>query len=135
MAILLDTDILSEVVKLRNQLVIRRALNYTRNSGPLAFSAFTRYEVLRGYKRRGATKQLAKFAVFCQKSLILPVTDRIWERASDLWALARTQGLPHNDADLVIAATALDQQRSLATGNLRHFAWIPGLQLEDWRVP
>jgi tRNA(fMet)-specific endonuclease VapC len=123
---LLDTDMLSEVIKLRDPIVRNHALT---------FSAFTRYEVLRGYKQYGATRQLANFAVFCQHSLILPVTDAIWDRASDLWAYARQHGHPHEDADLVIAATALENQRILITGNLRHFTWIPGITVVDWRNP
>ncbi len=134
-AVLLDTDMLSEVIKLRDATVRKHALAYSRQHGPLTFSAFTCYEVLRGYKQQGATRQLASFAVFCQHSLILPVTDAIWDRASDLWAFARQNGHPHEDADLVIAATALENQRTLVTGNVRHFEWIPGLIVLDWRQP
>lgn len=134
-AALLDTDMLSEVIKLRDTTVRQHALAYTQQEGPLCFSAITRYEVLRGYKQQGATKQFANFTVFCQHALILPVTDTVWDRASDLWAFARQNGHPHDDADLVIAATALEYQRFLVTGNQRHFAWIPGLVIQDWRNP
>ena len=133
--VLLDTDTLSEIVKLRHAMVVNRALAYTRQVGRLTFSAFTRYEVLRGYKRRGAITQLARFDVFCDESDILPVTDSIWNRASDLWADARNSGRPCEDADLVIAATAIEHQLTLVTGNTAHFSWIPGLVLEDWRQP
>jgi tRNA(fMet)-specific endonuclease VapC len=132
---LLDTDTLSEIIKLRNPTILQRALAYSRHCGPLSFSAMTRYEVVRGYKHKRASKQLAKFAIFCQKSLILPVTDKIWERASDLWAYARTHGRPHKDADLIIAATALEEGLSLVTGNTNDFVWVPGLIIEDWRKP
>ncbi|MEI8016549.1 MAG: type II toxin-antitoxin system VapC family toxin [Schlesneria sp.] len=132
---LLDTDMLSEVIKLRDPIVRNHALTYQQQHGPLTFSAVTRYEVLRGYKQYGATRQLANFAVFCQHSLILPVTDATWDRASDLWAYARQHGHPHDDADLVIAATALENQRILITGNLRHYIWIPGITVVDWRNP
>lgn len=134
-SVLLDTDMLSEVIKLRDATVRRHALSYTQQEGPLCFSAFTRYEVLRGSKQLGATTQLANFDLFCQHSLILPVTDAVWDRASDLWVIARQNGHPHHDADLVIAATALEYQRSLVTGNQRHFVWIPGLTVLDWRQP
>jgi tRNA(fMet)-specific endonuclease VapC len=132
---LLDTDMLSEVVKLRNATVQQRALDYTRQVGPFTFAAITRYEIRRGYLHKGATKQLARFVVFCQKSRITPVTDAIWDRAAGLWAYARTHGHPHKDADLVIAATALEQGLVVATGNTSDFAWVPGFTIEDWRVP
>ena len=132
---LLDTDILSELIKLRNAAVQQRALAYAQQVGPIAFSAITRYEIVRGYKQQGATTQLTRFRAFCQQALLLSVDDAVLERASDLWSLARTGGHPHNDADLIIAATALEHKRVLATGNLRHYSWIPGLTTEDWRTP
>lgn len=36
------------------------------------------------------------------------------------------------DADLLIAATALDAGTTLVTGNIRHFSRISGLSLENW---
>lgn len=36
------------------------------------------------------------------------------------------------NADLLIAATALEHGMTLVTGNTKHFARIPGLQLENW---
>src|SRR5436309_7713916 len=101
--VLLDTDILSELIKLRNATVQKHALAYTQQVGPLAFSAITRYEIIRGFKQQGATTQLARFVTFCQHSTVLPIDDAIFDRASDLWAHARTSGYPCNDADLLIA--------------------------------
>lgn len=132
---LLDTDILSEVIKLRNPLVTHRALAYTKLHSQLAFSSMSRYEVVRGYRDQNATTQLARFAVFCQHALILPVSDAVFDRAADLWVFARKGGHPHGDADLIIAASALESGRVLVTGNTAHFRWIPGLQIEDWRQP
>jgi tRNA(fMet)-specific endonuclease VapC len=132
---LLDTDMLSEIIKLRDPVVQRRALEYTRAHGQLAFSSMTKYEVLRGYRDQNATTQLARFAVFCQHAIVVPVTDGIFDRAADLWVTGRRGGLPHNDADLLIAATALEHGRVLVTGNTSHFSWNPGLLLDDWRQP
>jgi predicted nucleic acid-binding protein len=56
-------------------------------------------------------------------------------RAADLWAEARRGGHPQSDADLIIAATALEHGLALVTGNTTHFSWIPGLKLADWRQP
>ena len=124
---------LSEVIKLRNANVMQRTLAYTRWNSQLAFSSMTRYEILRGYRDSNATTQLARFEVFCQHSLILPVTDAVFDRAADLWVTARRGGRPNGDADLIIAATALEHRRVLVTGNTLHFNWIPGLKVEDWR--
>lgn len=133
--VLLDTDILSEVIKLRDPNVRRKALAYSRVHGRLAFSSMTRYEILRGYRDQNATAQLARFTSFCRHAIVYAVTDAIFDRAADLWVIGRQGGYPHNDADLIIAATALEHGRALITGNTTHFAWVPGLRLEDWRQP
>ena len=132
---LLDTDVLSEVLKQRNLQIVTKATSYLRSHGSFAFSAFTRFEISRGFKEKGATNQLTRFKEFCQHSVIIPVTDSVFDRAEDLWAIARRGGRPCGDADLIIAATALETGRVLVTGNTAHYAWISGLTLEDWRNP
>jgi predicted nucleic acid-binding protein len=132
---LLDTDILSEVMKLRNPTAQQKALTYVQEHGQLAISAITRHEVLRGYRDQNATSQLVRFAVFCQDATGLAVTDSIFDRAADLWVIGRRGGHPHDDADLIIAATSLEHGRVLVTGNTPHFGWIPGVRLADWRQP
>lgn len=133
-ATLLDTDILSEILKQRSALVTAKAAAYLREHSQFTFSAFSRFEVRRGYVERRATRQLARFDVFCGHSLVLPVTDAVFDRACLLWAEAKQGGQPCGDADLLIAATALEHNLALATGNLRHFSWVPNLRLVDWRA-
>lgn len=130
---LLDTDILSETLKAMDPNVVARATMYLAEHGKLTLSSATRYQILRGLKEKKATRQLAQFHAFCQRSVVLPVTDVIFDRASDLWAEARRRGHPHEDVDLLIAATALENGLVMVTGNTSHFQWIPGLRLEDWR--
>lgn len=132
---LLDTDMLSELWKLRDVTVQQNALRYQSEHGAFAFSSMSRYEVLRGYLARGATNQEARFAVFCRHCLVFPITDAVLNRAAELWALAYQQGAARNDADLIIAATALEHGRILVTGNVAHFNWITALRVQDWRLP
>jgi tRNA(fMet)-specific endonuclease VapC len=132
---LLDTDILSELLKGINPAVVQRGAAYVAQYGQVAFSSGTRYQIFRGLKEKKAVSQLAKFHTLCSHSLVLSVTDGIFDRASDLWAEARSKGYPHEDIDLIIAATALDAGRVLVTGNLSHFAWISGLRTDNWRQP
>lgn len=130
---LLDTDILNEVLKQRNVNAVRHAADYLAAHGAFTISAITRYEVLRGLKNKNASAQLARFHVFCQHARILSVTNDVLDRTADLWVLGRRQGLAPQDADLIIAASALEHGRTLVTGNLSHFRWIPGLSLANWR--
>jgi tRNA(fMet)-specific endonuclease VapC len=132
-AALLDTDTLSEIVKQRSAAIRHNASSYLGEYGQFTFSVFTRFEIARGYKEKRATRQLAQFEAFCKRARILPLTDVVFEKAADLWVLARQNGQAHGDADILIAATALEHQLVLATGNTAHFKWIPGLKVVNWR--
>lgn len=131
-AALLDTDILSELLKQHPQ-VVHRARLYLAEHKRLAFSIITRYEILRGLKAKQAQAQEIAFEALCQTCLILPLTDRIIERAATLYAELYRRGALLPDADLLIAATALDAQRTVVTNNLAHFQRIPALVVETWK--
>ena len=95
----------------------------------------TVYEIIRGLRSNRATRQRAEFLKTVSTSDVFPVSMSVLMRAAELWAEGRNGGHPHHDADLIIAATALETQRVLVTGNTVHYAWIQGLRLADWRAP
>src|ERR1043166_2629216 len=97
---LIDTDILSEVLKQKDATVLSKAAAYLQAHQQFTFSAITRYEILRGLKAKAAARQLAQFATFCGHSAILPLTDAIFDRAADLWVTTHAAGRPMKDADL-----------------------------------
>jgi predicted nucleic acid-binding protein len=130
---LVDTDILSEVLKARNARVLEIADRYLAEYGHFAFSAITLYEILRGLRASRAVRALNEFLKLVDNSDVLPVSVPVLTRAAGLWADAGAGGHPRNDADLIVAATALETGRALVTGNAAHFAWIEGLPLADWR--
>jgi len=130
---LLDTDILSEILRAKNQQVLEAAARYLAEHQRFAFSAITFYEILRGLRANQAVHALNEFLTLADSSDVLPVTIPVLTRAADLWADARQGGHPRNDADLIIAATALENRRVLVTGNADHFAWVDRLTLADWR--
>ena len=47
------------------------------------------------------------------------------------WELEK-QGLRIGDMDMFIAATAIEEDLVLVTGNVKHFSRFPGLKIEDW---
>lgn len=132
---LIDTDILSEILKGKDAKVLAGAQQYLAVHQRLAFSTMTMYEIMRGMLANQASRQLAGFLAITSTSDMLPVSVPVLKRAAGLWADARNNGHPRDDADLIIAATALEAQRVLVTGNTSHFSWIAGLRLEDWRLP
>lgn len=83
-ALLLDTDILSELLK-QHPFVLQRVRTYLAEHERLAFSIITRYELLRGLKAKQARTQEAAFTLLCQASLILPLTDQVVDRAATLY--------------------------------------------------
>ena len=130
---LLDTTTLSEVMKGRNQEVLREAGNYLAEHGRFQFSIITRYEILRGLEARGASRQLERFEDRCTESLVLPLADAVVTRAAKVYAELRRAGALISDADILIGATALVHDLPLVTENGRHFERIAGLTVKGWR--
>lgn len=104
---LLDTDILSELLK-QHPLVTQRARLYLAEHNCWTFSIITQYEILRGLKAKQARTQEAAFLAPCRVSHILPLTDQVVERAATLYGELYRRDELLADADLFIAATALD---------------------------
>lgn len=131
---LLDTDILSAIMR-RDSAVLSRAHAYQQEHGKFTISIITRYEILRGLKAKDAVAQLRRFELFCAASEILPLSEPIVSKASDIYAILKKQGKPIGDADILIAATAIASGLSLVTGNVAHHGRIPGIVVENWQIP
>ena len=57
------------------------------------------------------------------------------EQAQTIFRRLRVQGIRLGTQDLRIAAIALDRGATLVTRNVRDFATIPSLHIEDWSLP
>lgn len=90
---LLDTDILSEVMKGKNFAIEQHAREFLRTNGRFRFSVITRYEILRGLKAKQAVRQIQVFEDKCSRSYLYPVTDEIVVQASDIYAYLHQKGL------------------------------------------
>jgi tRNA(fMet)-specific endonuclease VapC len=132
-ATLLDTDILSAVMR-RHPTAVLRARAYLAAHHRLTFSIITQYEVLRGLHVKNATAQLAAFSRLCSVSVILPLTDAIAIRAATIYADLHQRGALIGDADILIAATGLEYQLVVATNNERHFQRITDIRLDNWLI-
>jgi predicted nucleic acid-binding protein len=133
--VLLDTDILSELMKQHDLVVKLRAEAYFREQSQVALSTLTCYQVLRWLREPLKTDRLQQFQRMIQQQIVLDVDLTIVDRAADLWIEARASGRPREDVDLIIASTALVHDLTLVTGNAKHFEWIKGLKLDNWRNP
>lgn len=75
------------------------------------------------------------FFAFQQLVTLVDVTEPIAHRAAMLTYAFRSQGRRIGLADLLIAASAVENQWTLVTHSTPLFANIPGLTVIDWNVP
>jgi tRNA(fMet)-specific endonuclease VapC len=130
---ILDTDIfiLSALMR-RNPQAIARSREYLSEYPQLSFSIVTRYEILRGLKAKGAIQRSNEFDQFCATCEVLPLSEEIVARATDIYAGLWQRGNLIGDADILIAATAIERGWTLATNNQAHFARVIELVLDNW---
>ncbi|MBW1706240.1 MAG: type II toxin-antitoxin system VapC family toxin [Deltaproteobacteria bacterium] len=129
--VVMDTDILSAVMR-KNPAVIPKARAYMSEYGRFTFSIITRYEILRGLKAKRATRQAETFDLFCEKNIILSLTDEIVVKAAEIYAYLRERGELIGDADILIAASALAHGMGVVTNNENHFRRITDLHVDNW---
>lgn len=119
-AVVLDTSVLIDV--LRGSESASRWLS-ALDAVPVC-SEITRVEVLRGVRspERAPTERLL------QSLRWIPVDEPISRRAGEVGRRYRRSHPGLGVADLLIAATSLELDTSLATANVRHFPMISGLR-------
>ncbi|WP_456370855.1 PIN domain-containing protein [Thermodesulfatator atlanticus] len=127
---LLDTNIVIYTLK-----GIRPVLAHleAHRDDPMALSAATLMELYYGaYKSQKVRANLARIRAIEEAFEIIPVGPEIAETFGDLKAGLEREGLPLDDFDLILAATALCYNLTLVTNNVSHFGRIEGLKLENW---
>lgn len=129
-----DSDTVIEIIR-RNPVTRRHLQNHLQEFGHVAISAMTFFEIERGLHIRQAAVQRVQMDLLRPYLVILPVTEEIALRASDLYHFLRSSNQLLPDADLLVAATALVHDLTLVTSNQRHFGRIPTLRLLNWREP
>ncbi len=129
--VLVDTDILSLYIR-NSPKVVAEAQNYLRKNQVFTFSAITRFEILRGMKVKNASAQLKFFDLFCSQNEIIELNDKIIVKAADIYADLYKKGQIIGDADILIAATAIEKNLAVVTNNKSHFNRITGLQVLNW---
>ncbi|MBE9126467.1 MULTISPECIES: PIN domain-containing protein [unclassified Coleofasciculus] len=135
---LLDTDILSESRKQINQRVVVRASAYLSTFGRYTISVITVTEIVKGWRKRNREDRVQEFLADIVSAEVLMVDSKIAELAGRIWADLERTGQPIGLADVIIAATALQHNLTLVTGNLSHYQRIQDLgytlKLDNWRI-
>jgi tRNA(fMet)-specific endonuclease VapC len=128
---LLDTNICSYILK-KNRNANNKLREVTRSGKEVFISCITYYEIKRGLLAVNATKQLADFHQFCNDYQIVFLDDiDALEQACKIHADLKTKGRPIQDADVLIAATAITRNYVLVS-NDSDLLRVKGLSLENW---
>ena len=98
----------------------------------LSLSAVSYMEVVQGMRNKAELAAVKK--MFERRSaVILSLTEAITQRAISLMeSLTLSHGMQMGDA--LIAATALEHGLPVLTGNVKHFAAVPGLLVESFAI-
>lgn len=131
---LLDTNIVSYILRGTLPRADARLLSAPANS--LYVSAITRGELKFGLSRKPGALRLARLV----DDFLIRVPSLDWNSdAADAYGTLRAElerrGSPIGNLDTLIAAHALALGATLVTTNRRHFAPVPGLEIEDWAAP
>ena len=128
MSFLVDTDVLID--NLRGLTDVDDWLQQHLRE-QLAISIITLGELYKGaYRQADPSTHLARLTPFLARFGVINLTDSVMHRYGHEYAALRRQGNVVPDLDLLIAATALTYDFTLATRNARHFERIPGLKVE-----
>jgi toxin FitB len=116
---LCDTNIISELARPNPNSGV---INWISNLETIFISVITLEEIQFGLASRPNARIQAWFNQFLQTDcVVLPVTDSVALRSGQLRGNFRRIGQQRSQADILIAATALHYELTIATRNLKDF--------------
>jgi len=134
---LLDTDILSEVMRGKNERVVVNASAYVQTNRRLTISVISVAEVVKGFDRLQREADVARFLVNVEDMEVLPLTTDAAVLAGRIYGALERNGLPIGRLDPLVAAIALNEGLELVTGNTSHYERIRplgfDLRIANWR--
>ncbi|MDZ8104781.1 MAG: PIN domain-containing protein [Nostoc sp. DedQUE12a] len=135
---LLDTDILSEIIKRVNLRIINKANTYLNQFDKYTISAITVMEIVEGWQKRQQQQRLQEFLTILGSQEILSFDLAEAVLAGKIYADLETTGKRIGYPDCMIAGIAIHHNLTLVTGNLSHYQRIPdlgySLRLDNWRL-
>jgi tRNA(fMet)-specific endonuclease VapC len=131
MIYLLDTNILSAAIN-NDSLVISCIETAIEENHQLAVSAMTYFEIKRGLDLPKYAVKEACFRAWLKRLLVFDLNLALLDIGARIWQQLRATGNVLEDADCLIAATAMQQGAVLVTDNTKRFSRIARLELENW---
>jgi|ERR1017187_4720592 predicted nucleic acid-binding protein len=134
---ILDTDILSEVMRAKNSHVARNAAEYLREHSRYSLSVMTVAEMVMGWHKIRDKSRTSVLSTFFERHDVIPVGVEEATLAGKIIGDLERLGMPIGTMDPFIAATAIVRELPLATGNTKHFNRIIELgyplEIQNWR--
>ena len=134
---LLDTDILSEILKAKNAAIVSKAVEYKESFERFTISVITVMEVVKGLHKMERADALKKFLSGLQAIEVIPFDENCSVIAERMFADLENTGQPIGRADPMIAAIAVQHDLTLITGNTAHYERLQklgySLKLDNWR--
>lgn len=128
---LIDTNIISAFMR-GDQSVIQKVEKYLRFHRTLSVSVITYYEIIRGLKALSNINKLNAFKQFMSSCEVLDLDSLTAEKAAEIYNVLKKKGALVEDADILIAATAIKNELVVITDNTRHFDRIDNIEVLNW---
>ena len=129
MAYLIDTEIIIFALRKDKSVLIKFEEN---KNIPISISMITYAELIFGAKRSQNEQQnMIKVRHISELYPIEDLNEGVMEVFADIKAKMFNNGIRIEDMDLLIAATAIYNDLTLVTNNVKHFEKIPYLKLEN----
>lgn len=127
---ILDTNVLVDVLKGRNQIARKKLLELGIDH--CAIADITVFELLCGVANSAnPEKNRESMSKLIEQIQVLP-SSTAYREAADHKIRLKNCGALIEDVDLLIGCTALHYGQMLVTGNLQHMQRIDGLKIEPW---
>jgi len=126
---MLDTDISSYVIRRRPPVIAER---FERHAEQLCVSVMTAAELRFGTVKAGRADLARLVEAYLARVTILDWPESATLHYARIRAKLESRGTPIGNMDLLIACHAVAEQATLVTNNLRHFAGVPELKVEQW---
>jgi tRNA(fMet)-specific endonuclease VapC len=129
-----DTDIVSYIMKRSRPEPLRRLA--MTSVGDVCISAVTKAELLFGVMTSPCQQRdEASLNDFLRHVTVLDFPEEAALDYAEIRADLKRKGTPIGANDLFIAAHARSQDLILVTNNMREYARVPNLRLENWATP
>jgi predicted nucleic acid-binding protein len=127
----LDANILSYYLKDRYDLK-QKIKEKSKGDTCIIIPPITFYEVLCGLYASSATMKLKLFLSRCKKNACYIMEQEDWIQAAEIYSFCKKTGHPMSESDLLQAAFCINHNYTLVTNNIKHFAHLENLSIENW---